>query len=783
MAETITQTTILNVETSQSVKSVKDLKNQIKDLKDRIVELNNAGEDTTEEFKELGTLMRQYKDINEEAKRSSKDLGDQISTFTGSVKGVAGAISTVTGVMGLMGIESEKGTKLLKTMAAAMSITSGIQAMESGFKAVKSLIGGFAAATKGAKTMGQAIKAAFSSNPIGLLLVALTTVIGLMAKLRSEAQETAEEIKEKQEKAAEEMKDRWERAIEEVENRFSNFFNTSLDWQNFWNHEDFQNEINNISGDVGEMYLQIEKEINAFKQKADEAAANNPAWKYTKEGEEAFKNYYANLRKMAVLHYKNIETETNEEAEKVKITLQKQYASAIQEENKYNKELKKDRQKRAKDGQKTAEENAKKQLETQRKAIAEELKLQQTKTKRLYDLDVETATNKLRNGEISEKEYNDIILALEEKFFKDSTAQYENYISQMQGLREQFKNNKLISKEDINNIFPDSAFEEIQQKIDDARRKFADSQFDYNTNSKENDIAGKELQNEIDTQTKLNEIKKQSLQKRLEIESEYISESWFIKKTAAQMEQQMLQAEMENENALYNAFIEDNQNKLNLLKERYDSGLIGTQEYNAQIFALGQELIDREQEHAETAVDIKKREIENKKAIAQQYEDFERSMAGSISGILNTLADTLGESNEHYKGLKIAATLIDTLQGSIAAFTGCIQSMGMPYGAIAGALAAASTIATGMATIKKMQNVNAKSGSGASVSATATQTFTTPQTATIATGATNDYTDMMGNAVENATAKAQQTQKVVLVLNELDEAQSRKVQVTDSNTF
>ena len=213
MAETTKQKTVLTIDTSGSVKSVKDLKQQIKDLKDKIVELTAAGEDCSEEYAQLGTSMRQLKEINEEAMRSSKDLGDQLKVVSGSMKGVAGAISTVTGVMGLMGVESEKGTQLLKTMASAMAITTGIQAMESGYKSLKKLIGGFAAATKGAKSLGAAIQAAFASNPVGLLLTALTAVVTVIGTIISKSKESEKDLKENLANSAQAIREAWESMV------------------------------------------------------------------------------------------------------------------------------------------------------------------------------------------------------------------------------------------------------------------------------------------------------------------------------------------------------------------------------------------------------------------------------------------------------------------------------------------------------------------------------------------------------------------------------------------
>lgn len=786
MAENITQTTVLNVETSQSVKSVKDLKNQIKDLKDKIVELNAAGEDTTAEFTELGTLMRQYKDINEEAKRSSQDFGDQLTTFTGSLKGVAGAISTVTGVMGLMGVESEKSEKLLKTMVSAMSITSGIQAMESGYKAVKSLIGGFAAAAKGAQTTGQAIKAAFASNPIGLLLVALTSVIALLSQARSEAEQLREEMEKQDE--------RMSALAEHIKENFSDAFDTAVktsvdDMERLLKAEDkWLDEQLKIAEKEGTMVMQanerwLENSIYSFKQQRKIALESNPAWDYTKEGQKAFRAYYADLAELAKVKFRDIRLETGKEAEKLKQQIVDEYNKASDEQKKYEKAVADYNKKRRDDAKAATKEKAaqlKQQIELEKKNIADQLKLEQTRAKRLYDLDVETATKKLKNGEISEKEYNEKILALDNQYYTEAQNQLQRFVDSMNALKDKYKDNKLISEDDRNNIFSDSALENYLQQIDDLRRTLAEKTQEFTTNKLTEQFAQTELQTETDKQTKLNEITENGLKQRYEIERKYNSDRLLAFNDFISQEKELIQLDMEAENARYSAISENLQNQIQLMQQKKESGLISEMEYNQGMAELNQQEFENEQEHTEQLNELERRRKDVKKQTLQAVAEAEKAMANATVQVLNGLADYLGEENENYKGLKIAAALIDTIQGAISAFTAA-QSIPPPYGQIVGAINAAAVTAMGMMNIAKIKQINAKDGrnSGATPATNSVQTFTTPTTATIATGATNDFTDMMGNAVEQGT----QNTKVYVLLNDINEAENRRAAVTNSNTY
>lgn len=766
MAETTEQKTVLTIDTSGSVKSVKDLKQQIKDLKDKIVELTSAGEDASEEYAQLGTSMRQLKDINEDAMRSSKDLGDQLAVVTGSMKGVAGAISTVSGVMSLMGVESEKGTKLLKTMASAMSITTGIQAMESGYKSVKKLVGGFLLAAKGAKTMGAAIKAAFMSNPIGLMLTAVTTLVTAIGSIASASKKAAEEAKKYFDELAQNVSD-------DIAQINKNADASDVIQRNWDDYAKFYNQYvelhNKMLAEGKDNAVEL---TEALRQEYEQRLAN--ALKYG--------NKYKALEYEILLGIVADDANLIAEGFRKREEYMKKSMDNVNKKREADKKAAEDEKKRQEEAAKAATEATKKRLQTEKKAIEDQLKLAKTRTERLMELDKEELTKRYRNGEISEEEFNASMLAIDSKYYDESQKQLQTYIDQMNALAEKYKNNRTLSEEDRANIFTQEQLESYQKQIDDLRRQGQDALYEYTQNRTETMLDKSEFDAAVEMQERINQIEQESFDKRLQIQSEYANESHLISKNRYQMELELLEEQRQHENQLYDAFVEENANKMAALNERYANGLIGEQEFAESMNELSQEMVEREREHSKTLVEIKQNEVEQKKSIEGLYEEFERSMAGSISTILNGLADTLGEENEAYKGLKIAATLIDTLQGSIAAYTGMVETIPGVPGIIAGVAAAAGVVMSGMSTIKQMQKVDAKNGT-TSTSQIATQQFTTPQTATIATGATNDYTDIMGNTISDNIQTAQQSQRVYVVYSDIEQAGGRRTQVVNSNTF
>ena len=839
MAETTEQKTVLTIDTSGSVKSVKDLKQQIKDLKDRIVELTAAGEDCSEEYAQLGTSMRQLKDINENAMRSSKDLGDQLKVVSGSMKGVAGAISTVSGVMSLMGVESEKGTKLLKTMASAMSITTGIQAMESGYKAVKNLVIGFAAATKGAKSFGAAMKAAFASNPVGLLLTALTAVVTILGSIISKAKEAERELQENLANSAEAVKSAWESMLASFKSdteTYSKYLSNA--YQSTINElARLTDEVTKYTGLMFDKNGEItEASLDSYIRYFDEWTANYTSRtkdalqeardlrsqyykqygtdleKYSQQELHQFETVWAkelvayqnqiyslNIQNEAYLNIlKNMSKEDARYADYKKeqldtynklIAAMGSYNATLEEEEKIKKAINdkekkdaEDRKRRQKEQYQAAKANAKKQLQLEKANIDEIYKTQQANAERQRDLLRGEWDLKLREGEVSQEEYNAKMLELEINYYNASETYLKAYIDAVVKLQQKASKNKLLDAEDVHNLYTSTDVEEYGRQIEEFTRQRNDLRYEYNQNLREANAQQQELEDTIAIQEKINEIEQESFDKRLAIQQQYAEDSHLISKNRYQMELELLEEQRQHEHQLYDAFVEENALKMQQLNERYANGLIGEQEFAESMNELSQEMVEREREHSQTLVDIKQNEVEQKKAIEGLYEEFERSMAGSLSTILNGLADTLGEENESYKGLKIAAALIDTLQGSIAAYTGMVQTIPGVPGIVAGIAAAAGVVMTGMSTIKQMQKVDAKNGT-TSTSQIATQQFTTPQTATIATGATNDYTDIMGNAIGDNIQTAQQSQRVYVVYSDIEQAGGRRTQVVNSNTF
>jgi len=121
-------------------------------------------------------------------------------------------------------------------------------------------------------------------------------------------------------------------------------------------------------------------------------------------------------------------------------------------------------------------------------------------------------------------------------------------------------------------------------------------------------------------------------------------------------------------------------------------------------------------EHSQAIVKIKEDEAAAKKAIGEKELEYQNTLASSIANSLDTLAGIAGKQTAAGKALAIASTVIKTIQGGIAAFTGMTSSIPGPVGIALGVVAAAGVVAAGVKAVKQITAVKipgASSGGGA----------------------------------------------------------------------
>ena len=139
MADNLTKTKIIDINTQKADKNVKTLKAQIKDLKNEMAQLTKGTVEYDKAAQKLANLNQKQIEINEAMKYSNKDLGATLSNLTKVTAGVVGAISSVNSVMVMMGADSEEAMEAMKRIQALMAIIQGLGAIDTAVKALKGL--------------------------------------------------------------------------------------------------------------------------------------------------------------------------------------------------------------------------------------------------------------------------------------------------------------------------------------------------------------------------------------------------------------------------------------------------------------------------------------------------------------------------------------------------------------------------------------------------------------------------------------------------------------------
>lgn len=203
----------------QNAKAKGMLRTQVMNLKNSLVEMEQAGKRDTDEFRamqaELGRLADAMADANTQAKIMSDDY-QNMNTVLEVMGGISGAFSAAQGAVGLFAGENENLQKIMVKVQSLMAITIGLQQVAKTLnkdsytqlvlvRKAKELL--TVAETKFATALGisnVAAKALMATLTLGLS-VAITAAIALISKFISknrEAKKAQEEFNNKVVEAA-----------------------------------------------------------------------------------------------------------------------------------------------------------------------------------------------------------------------------------------------------------------------------------------------------------------------------------------------------------------------------------------------------------------------------------------------------------------------------------------------------------------------------------------------------------------------------------------------------
>lgn len=366
----------IKIDTGEAQKSTKSLKTEIKELKDQLNQCTQGSKEYAEILQQLGEKQRTLTENTERVKEASTDFSNNVQYSAQALAGMSGAVQTVTGTLSLMGVETDKDSGLLKTMVAAMSITSGITAMQNGYTAVRKLATGIKMATTAAGGLGKALKAMMMSNPFTAILTAVLAIVTAVVALTNAL--------DKSEDKARAFADELERGLQTL--------------NSMKNNSDFEINLDLARGNISD----AESDMKRFQ------AATERLVESQRLLDDARDKYAKRTKKNADI--------LKEALDKAVAAEQKAYEeqNAIRQQNTINEA------KRTADAKKQAAEKAKQAAQAAKDAKASQYEIQKA----------ELSVRKYTDAQYTEIQYTTDLLALEKQKQAALKAGTKDYVSQ-----------------------------------------------------------------------------------------------------------------------------------------------------------------------------------------------------------------------------------------------------------------------------------------------------------------------------------------------------------------
>lgn len=758
--------TVLTIDTSKSASSIKDLRQQIKGLKDELVGLDKDSQAYADTMVVLGEKMHQLKEINEEIRRTNTDFGDTLGNVTSVMSGGVAAVQGLTAGLSLLGVEMGDDNKLTQTLVKSMALLQSLSTMDKAIKSFRALSLVIKSNIAAAGGLSKALKALAASNPFTIMLVAATALVGVIAAIVGKEKEakTETEIHEDAVKAltlqyynlADAMNgldnarawnsdSKIQKGVTDLENKFRSFANQvgnrGRDIQKVW--EDFYNQIMTTGSKAEKQLVGM---ANAQYNYNEAVAEMNRIRQYS-PGEGGWIESEAQKQEMIKEQQKNINqlyTQRN--------SLYKTYLDNQKKDSKNTKDLEKEKYDLA----------------------LKRLNLQKT-------IDETNLASRYAEEKRAAQGNAAALLEIEKKYQEERTKLNEQYYQSAIELAENFR--KTRKKE--------GDIADVDQTIANLNKSLQEGTSAWEEYKAENASANIELaKTKLEAQANIDSLDRQtaSMEREIEITKQHnerylqlISDKWTLQADldaeAIRYQQEQLQNSNLNIEDDLAALRTKHEAEMELLQEQYDQKLIAEEEfqqqkaeleaqYNNDSMSLLQQHFENEAALDELAVEAKKNETEKKKELEQTYMSAISSISSSITAVLNEAANAEDVSFEDQKKLKIASTIITTLTSAMEAFQS-VASIPV-VGPALGAAAAASTIAIGMMQVNKIRQTKKNStSSNASVSTGAITAVQSPAQI-VNLNAMNDEITLPD-------------QKVYVVESDITAAQNR-VQVVESNS-
>ena len=165
---------VVEIDTQQAETSVKDLRNQLKQLKDTMLSTEQGTEEYNNAMRKAADIMHTLKEQQEELNASAMDFGQITGNVVKATGGLVAGLQAAKATMNLFGVENDAVLESLQKMQNLMAITQALPALDNGVKAFKRL----GLVIKSATVGMNGFKKALLTSGIGALAVALGYVVG-----------------------------------------------------------------------------------------------------------------------------------------------------------------------------------------------------------------------------------------------------------------------------------------------------------------------------------------------------------------------------------------------------------------------------------------------------------------------------------------------------------------------------------------------------------------------------------------------------------------------------
>ena len=172
----------INVNAGGSLRTIQDIENELNELNQEIKEVgvgSQAFNTAAGNIQKLESELRQTQSTVE-----GFTLDKKLETADGAIKVVAGSVTALTGGLGLLGIENENFEKLTAQATNAIAFGMGIKDLSEGFGKLAKNLNVAGIAQKAYNLVQRAFNAILNANPIGLTILAITTLTGLVIGLK-----------------------------------------------------------------------------------------------------------------------------------------------------------------------------------------------------------------------------------------------------------------------------------------------------------------------------------------------------------------------------------------------------------------------------------------------------------------------------------------------------------------------------------------------------------------------------------------------------------------------